>query len=67
VTPKDYTGSVIRDKDSRRGQSQGMRGNAVVINAIVTLANMFGLLNTLRWHSEGQATFAATFAHYCSV
>src|SRR5262249_57551844 len=42
VTPEDYTGSVIGDLNSRRGQIQGqdMRGNANVINAMVPLANM---------------------------
>ena len=35
VTPEEYTGSVIGDLNSRRGQIQGqdMRGNAIVINA----------------------------------
>ena len=39
VTPEDYTGSVIGDLNSRRGQIQGqdMRGNANVINAMVPL------------------------------
>ena len=47
VTPEDYTGSVIGDLNSRRGQIQGqdMRGNANVINAMVPLANMFGYVN----------------------
>jgi hypothetical protein len=47
VTPEEYTGSVIGDLNSRRGQIQGqdMRGNAVVINAMVPLANMFGYVN----------------------
>jgi elongation factor G len=39
VTPEDYTGSVIGDLNSRRGQIQGqdMRGNANVITAMVPL------------------------------
>ena len=39
VTPEDYTGSVIGDLNSRRGQIQGqdMRGNANVVNAMVPL------------------------------
>ena len=55
VTPEDYTGSVIGDLNSRRGQIQGqdMRGNAVVINAMVPLANMFGYVNTLRSMTPG--------------
>ena len=50
VTPEDYTGSVIGDLNSRRGQIQGqdMRGNANVVNAMVPLANMFGYVNNLR-------------------
>ena len=32
-----------------------MRGNAVVINAMVPLANMFGYVNTLRSMSQGRA------------
>ena len=55
VTPEDYTGSVIGDLNSRRGQIQGqdMRGNANVINAMVPLANMFSYVNTLRSMSSG--------------
>ena len=32
-----------------------MRGNAVVINAMVPLANMFGYVNELRSFSQGRA------------
>ncbi len=55
VTPEDYTGSVIGDLNSRRGQIQGqdMRGNANVVNAMVPLANMFGYVNNLRSMSSG--------------
>ncbi|NJL50199.1 MAG: elongation factor G [Blastochloris sp.] len=69
VTPEDYTGSVIGDLNSRRGQIQGqdMRGNAVVINAMVPLANMFGYVNTLRSMSQGRATFTMQFDHYEQV
>jgi elongation factor G len=66
VTPEDYTGSVIGDLNSRRGQIQGqdMRGNANVINAMVPLANMFGYVNHLRSMSQGRATFTMQFDHY---
>ncbi|MDJ1157303.1 elongation factor G [Chelatococcus sp. SYSU_G07232] len=69
VTPEDYTGSVIGDLNSRRGQIQGqdMRGNAVVINAMVPLANMFGYVNTLRSMSQGRATYTMQFDHYEQV
>jgi elongation factor G len=69
VTPEDYTGSVIGDLNSRRGQIQGqdVRGNANVINAMVPLANMFGYVNTLRSMSQGRATFTMQFDHYEEV
>ncbi len=69
VTPEDYTGSVIGDLNSRRGQIQGqdMRGNAVVINAMVPLANMFGYVNTLRSMSQGRANYTMLFDHYEQV
>ncbi|MBB3810814.1 elongation factor G [Pseudochelatococcus contaminans] len=69
VTPEDYTGSVIGDLNSRRGQIQGqdMRGNAVVIDAMVPLANMFGYVNTLRSMSQGRATYTMQFDHYEQV
>src|SRR6478735_3802563 len=69
VTPEDYTGSVIGDLNSRRGQIQGqdMRGNANVINAMVPLMNMFGYVNNLRSMSQGRATFTMQFDHYEQV
>src|SRR3954471_7700172 len=69
VTPEDYTGSVIGDLNSRRGQIQGqdMRGNAVVINAMVPLANMFGYVNTLRSMSQGRANYTMQCDHYEQV
>ena len=69
VTPEDYTGSVIGDLNSRRGQIQGqdMRGNANVINAMVPLMNMFGYVNTLRSMSQGRATFTMQFDHYAEA
>jgi len=69
VTPEDYTGSVIGDLNARRGQiqSQDMRGNANVINAMVPLANMFSYVNNLRSMSQGRATFTMQFDHYDQV
>jgi elongation factor G len=69
VTPEDYTGSVIGDLNSRRGQIQGqdMRGNANVVHAMVPLANMFGYVSNLRSMSQGRATFTMQFDHYEQV
>ena len=69
VTPEDYTGSVIGDLNSRRGQIQGqdMRGNINVINAMVPLMNMFRYMNDLRLMSLGRATFIMQFDHYAEA
>jgi elongation factor G len=69
VTPEEYTGGIIGDLTSRRGMVQGQetRGNAIVINAFVPLANMFGYINTLRSMSSGRAVFTMIFDHYEAV
>jgi len=69
VTPEEYTGGIIGDLTSRRGQVQGQdqRGNAIAITANVPLANMFGYINTLRSMSSGRANFSMQFSHYDSV
>jgi elongation factor G len=66
VTPEEYTGGIIGDLTSRRGQVTGQepRGNAIAINAFVPLANMFGYINTLRSMSSGRAQFTMQFDHY---
>ena len=69
VTPEEYTGGIIGDLTSRRGQVQGQdtRGNAIAIDAFVPLANMFGYINTLRSMSSGRAQFTMQFDHYDPV
>ena len=69
ITPEEYTGGIIGDLTSRRGQVQGQdsRGNAIAIDAFVPLANMFGYINTLRSMSSGRAQFSMQFDHYEAV
>ncbi|CTQ32822.1 elongation factor G [Jannaschia rubra] len=66
VTPEEYTGGIIGDLTSRRGQvlGQDTRGNAIAIDCFVPLANMFGYINTLRSMSSGRANFTMQFDHY---
>jgi elongation factor G len=66
VTPEEYVGNIIGDLNSRRGQIQGQeaRGIAVVINAMVPLANMFKYVDTLRSMSQGRAQYTMQFDHY---
>jgi elongation factor G len=69
ITPEEYTGGIIGDLTSRRGQVTGQepRGNAVAINCFVPLANMFGYINNLRSMSSGRANFSMQFDHYDPV
>jgi elongation factor G len=69
ITPEEYTGNIIGDLTSRRGQVQGQepRGNAIAIDAMVPLANMFGYINNLRSMSSGRAQFTMQFHHYDPV
>ena len=69
ITPEEYTGGIIGDLTSRRGQVQGQdnRGNAIAVDCFVPLANMFGYINTLRSMSSGRANFSMQFDHYEAV
>ena len=69
VTPDEYTGNIIGDLTSRRGMVTGQetRGNAIVVNALVPLANMFGYINNLRSSTQGRAQYTMQFSHYDKV
>ncbi len=69
VSPEEYTGGIIGDLTSRRGMVRGQetRGNAIAIEAMVPLANMFGYINTLRSMSSGRANFSMQFDHYDTI
>jgi elongation factor G len=69
VTPEEFTGDVIGDLNSRRGQIQGMepRANAQVIRAMVPLEKMFGYVNNLRSMTQGRATYTMHFEKYEAV
>jgi len=69
VVPEDYSGGVTANICSRRGRITGMdrQGNAMVIKALVPLANMFGYANELRNTTQGRGTFTMHFEHYEAV
>ncbi len=69
VVPEEYMGNVMGDLTSRRGKPLGneSRGNALSINAMVPLAEMFGYMTTLRSNSQGRGTFTMTLDHYEEV
>ena len=69
VVPEEYLGTVMGDVTSRRGRPVGQesRGNALAINALVPLAEMFGYATSLRSNTQGRGTFVMEFDHYEQV
>ena len=69
VVPEEYMGNVMGDLTSRRGKPLGneSRGNALSINAMVPLAEMFGYATSLRSNSQGRGNFIMTLDHYEEV
>jgi elongation factor G len=67
ITPEEFTGDVIGDFSSRRGQIEGMNprmGGVTAIVSMVPLSEMFGYATDLRSATQGRATFAMEFDHY---
>ena len=67
ITPEEYVGNVIGDLNRRRGLPKGQEtraGGAIVIDAEVPLAEMFGYVTDLRTVTSGRATSTMTFSHY---
>jgi elongation factor G len=66
VVPDEYLGNVMGDVTSRRGRPLGQesRGNALAIDAMVPLSEMFGYATSLRSNTQGRGTFTMVFDHY---
>ena len=69
IVPEEYLGNVMGDITARRGRPMGQeaRGNALAIDAMVPLAEMFGYVTTLRSNTQGRGNFTMTFDHYEEV
>ena len=69
IVPEEYLGNVMGDITARRGRPMGQeaRGNALAIEAMVPLAEMFGYVTTLRSNTQGRGNFTMTFDHYEEV
>ena len=66
IVPDEYLGNVMGDITSRRGRPLGQesRGNALTINAMVPLSEMFGYATSLRSNTQGRGNFTMVFDHY---
>ncbi len=69
IVPDDYTGTVIGDLSSRRGQILGQetRPGAVQIDALVPLSEMFGYSNSLRSNTQGRGQYTMEPHSYIEV
>lgn len=69
ICPEDYSGDVIGDLNSRRGQVRGMdkRGNDQVVRAFVPLSEMFGYSTDLRSITQGRGDYTMEFERYEEV
>ncbi len=69
IVPDDYTGTVIGDLSSRRGQIQGQesRTGSVQVDALVPLSEMFGYTSDLRSNTQGRGQYTMEPHSYCEV
>lgn len=69
TTPDDFMGDVVGDLSARRAQIQGttQRGKAVIIKALVPLAEMQGYVTILRSKTQGRASSVLLPSHYDEV
>lgn len=69
VSPSDYTGTVIGDLTSRRGQIQGQesRNGSEQVTALVPLSEMFGYSNDLRSKTQGRGQYVMEPHSYVEV
>ena len=69
IVPDEYLGNVMGDITSRRGRPLGQesRGNALAIDAMVPLSEMFGYATSLRSNTQGRGNFTMVFDHYEEV
>ena len=69
IVPDEYSGNVMGDITSRRGRPMGQesRGNALAIEAMVPLAEMFGYATSLRSNTQGRGNFTMVLDHYEEV
>lgn len=69
VVPDEYLGNVMGDITSRRGRPLGQesRGNALAIDAMVPLSEMFGYATSLRSNTQGRGNFTMVPDHFEEV
>ena len=69
TTPDEFMGDVIGDLSAKRAEIRGTekRGNAVIILAMVPLAELSGYATALRSMTQGRASYYMEPSHYQEV
>ena len=69
IVPEEYTGDVIGDISSRRGNILGMepRNGSTQIDANVPLSQMFGYATDLRSRTQGRGQYSMEPSHYVEL
>ncbi len=69
IVPEEYTGDVIGDISSRRGNILGMlpRNGSAQIDANVPLSEMFGYATDLRSKTQGRGQYSMEPSHYIEL
>ncbi|MFC2009879.1 elongation factor G [Chloroflexota bacterium] len=69
VTPEQFTGDIIGDLNSNRGQVEHIvaEGDTYVITCMQPLAETFGYATKLRSLTQGRATYTMEYARYREV
>ena len=69
IVPDEYTGTVIGDLSSRRGQIQGQeaRTGTFQVDALVPLSEMFGYTSDLRSNTQGRGQYSMEPHSYMEV
>ena len=64
--PIDFSGTIVADMNSRRGQILGMdmKGHLQVVKANIPLSSLFGYETDIRSISQGRASSSMQFSHY---
>ena len=69
IVPEEYTGDVIGDISSRRGNILGMipRNGSTQIDTNVPLSEMFGYATDLRSRTQGRGQYSMEPSHYIEL
>ena len=69
IVPEEYTGDVIGDISSRRGNILGMepRNGITQVDANVPLSQMFGYATDLRSRTQGRGQYSMEPSHYVEL